>query len=106
MVRAIATITQDATARSSSRSSAILGRATAVLELPMTVVNWPTATVVNASHRYPLPVVGVTEVVSGNSWPGVTTEGDEAVGFYDGNARRHTAVVAPFSVNSGLARRT
>lgn len=105
MVRAIATITQDATARSRSNSSAIRGRATAVPEFPMTVVNWPTATVVNASHRYPLLVVGVTEVVSGNSWSGVTAGGEEAIGFYDGNTGRHTAVVTPFGVNSGLVRR-
>jgi len=67
-------------------------------------VNWPTATVVNASHRYPLLVVCVAEVVSGNSWSGVTTGGDEVVEFYDGNTGRHTAGVTPFGVNSGLER--
>jgi hypothetical protein len=77
MVRAIATITQDATARSSSKSSAIRGRATAVPEFPITVVNWPTATVVNASHRYRLLVVRVTEVVSGSSWSNVIAGRDQ-----------------------------
>lgn len=77
MVRAIATITQDATARSRFKSSAIRGRATAVPEFPITVVNWPTATVVNASHRYRLLVVRVTEVVSGSSWSNVIAGRDE-----------------------------
>jgi hypothetical protein len=49
-----------------------------------------------------LLVVGVAEVVSGNSWCGVTAGVKEAVGFYDGNAGRHTAALTPFSVNSGL----
>ena len=39
MVRASETMTHDATARSSSRSSAILGRAIAAPELAITVVN-------------------------------------------------------------------
>ncbi|MDA1258253.1 MAG: hypothetical protein O3C10_10515 [Chloroflexi bacterium] len=50
MVSAIATITHEATARSRSSSLAMLGNAMAVPELPITVVYWPTATVVNASH--------------------------------------------------------
>jgi len=66
MVSAMATITQDAVARSSSRSSAILGSATDVPEFPMTVVNWPTATVVNASHRYGSLIVWLVEFVWGS----------------------------------------
>lgn len=54
----------------------------AVPELPMTVVNWPTATVVNASHLYESPAVDEAEFVLETPRQEMATVEGAAVGFY------------------------